>query len=165
MKQLKLKTDKNHLFRILAKIESFIEDGKEYEVIIQRAAKHRSLDSNSYLWALCGNIAQVLKQRKDDVYFEMLKRYGVSLIVKIRDRDRQRFMRSYKYIQPHESLPKEEEAQYYRVYLGSSTYDSQEMSVLLDGVVSECEELGIPTQTNDRIIKMLETWERKVSNE
>ena len=74
-------------------------------------------------------------------------------------------MRSYKYIQPHESLPKEEEAQYYRVYLGSSTYDSQEMSVLLDGVVSECEELGIPTQTNDRIIKMLETWERKVSNE
>ena len=165
MKQLKLKTDKNHLFRILAKIESFIEDGKEYEVTIQRAAKQRSLDSNSYLWALCGNIAQVLKQRKDDIYFEMLKRYGVSLIVKIRDRDRQRFMRSYKYIQPHESLPNEEEAQYYRVYLGSSTYDSQEMSVLLDGVVSECEELGIPTQTNDRIIKMLETWERKVSNE
>ena len=165
MKQLKLKTDKNHLFRILAQVEDFIGDGKEYEIIVQKAVKHRSLDSNSYLWALVGQMAEVLNQDKDAVYYEMLKRYGVSIVVKIKDTDRDRFFRSWKYVEQHEKLPPEERAQYYKVYLGSSAYDTQEMSVLLNGVVSVCEELGIPTETNNRILKMINEWERKVKDE
>lgn len=165
MKQLKLKTDKNHLFRILAQVEDFICDGKEYEIIVQKAVKHRTLDSNSYLWALVGQMAEVLNQDKEEVYYEMLKRYGVSIVVKIKDTDRDRFFRSWKYVEQHEKLPPEERAQYYKVYLGSSAYDTQEMSVLLNGVVSECEELGIPTEANDRILSMLNAWERKVNNE
>lgn len=165
MRQLKLKTDKSHLFRILAQVEDFISDGKEYEIIVQKAVKHRSLDSNSYLWALVGQMAEVLNQDKDAVYYEMLKRYGVSIVVKIKDTDRDRFFRSWKYVEQHEKLPPEERAQYYKVYLGSSVYDTQEMSVLLNGVVSECEELGIPTEANDRILSMLNAWERKVKDE
>lgn len=165
MRQLKLKTDKNHLFRILAQVEDFISDGKEYEIIVQKAVKHRTLDSNSYLWALVGQMAEVLNQDKDAVYYEMLKRYGVSIVVKIKDTDRDRFFRSWKYVEQHEKLPPEERAQYYKVYLGSSAYDTQEMSVLLNGVVSECEELGIPTETNNRILKMINEWERKVKDE
>lgn len=165
MRQLKLKTDKTHMFRILAQVEDFISDGKEYEIIVQKAVKHRSLDSNSYLWALVGQMAEVLNQDKDAVYYEMLKRYGVSIVVKIKDTDRDRFFRSWKYVEQHEKLPPEERAQYYKVYLGSSVYDTQEMSVLLNGVVSECEELGIPTETNNRILSMLNAWERKVKDE
>lgn len=165
MRQLKLKTNKNHLFRIFAQVEDFIRDGKEYEIIVQKAVKHRSLDSNSYLWALVGRMAEILNQDKDVVYYEMLKRYGVSIVVKIKDTDRDRFFRSWKYVEQHEKLPPEERAQYYRVYLGSSVYDTQEMSVLLNGVVSECEELGIPTETNNRILKMINEWERKVNDE
>ena len=165
MKQLKLKTDKNHLFRILAQVEEFIGDGKEYEIIVQKAVKHRTLDSNSYLWALVGQMAEVLNQDKDAVYYEMLKRYGVSIVAKIKDTDRDRFFRSWKYVEQHEKLPPEERAQYYKVYLGSSAYDTQEMSVLLNGVVSECEELGIPTEANNRILSMLNAWERKVKDE
>lgn len=165
MKQLKLKTDKNHLFRILAQVEEFIGDGKQYEITVQKAVKHRSLDSNSYLWALVGQMAEALNQDKDAVYYEMLKRYGVSIVVKIKDTDRDRFFRSWKYVEQHEKLPPEERAQYYKVYLGSSAYDTQEMSVLLNGVVSECEELGIPTEANSRILSMLNAWERKVKDE
>lgn len=165
MRQLKLKTNKNHLFRIFAQVEDFIRDGKEYEIIVQKVVKHRSLDSNSYLWALVGRMAEILNQDKDVVYYEMLKRYGVSIVVKIKDTDRDRFFRSWKYVEQHEKLPPEERAQYYRVYLGSSAYDTQEMSVLLNGVVSECEELGIPTETNNRILKMINEWERKVNDE
>lgn len=165
MRQLKLKTNKNHLFRIFAQVEDFIRDGKEYEIIVQKVVKHRSLDSNSYLWALVGRMAEILNQDKDVVYYEMLKRYGVSIVVKIKDADRDRFFRSWKYVEQHEKLPPEERAQYYRVYLGSSAYDTQEMSVLLNGVVSECEELGIPTETNNRILKMINEWERKVHDE
>ena len=99
MRQLKLKTNKNHLFRIFAQVEDFIRDGKEYEIIVQKVVKHRSLDSNSYLWALVGRMAEILNQDKDVVYYEMLKRYGVSIVVKIKDTDRDRFFRSWKYVE------------------------------------------------------------------
>lgn len=45
-----------------------------------------------------------------------------------------------------------------QVYYGSSTFDTKEMSVLLDGVISECHELGISTTTPDEITRMKQEW-------
>jgi len=42
---------------------------------------------------------------------------------------------------------------------GSSAYDTQEMSVLIEGLVSECKELGIETLPPDEIKRMLMTYE------
>lgn len=39
-----------------------------------------------------------------------------------------------------------------RLYFGSSTYDTKEMSVLLDGIVSECRELGIEPDTKMKVL-------------
>ena len=50
----------------------------------------------------------------------------------------------------------------YRTYImlkGSSAYDTQEMSVLIEGLVSECKELGIETLPPDEIKRMLMTYE------
>ena len=45
-----------------------------------------------------------------------------------------------------------------QVYYGSSTFDTKEMSVLLDGVVSECEAIGISTLTPNEIERMKQEW-------
>lgn len=45
-------------------------------------------------------------------------------------------------------------------YFGSSTYDAKEMSVLIDGVVSECKEMGIETMTPDEIARLKSEWGR-----
>ena len=47
---------------------------------------------------------------------------------------------------------------HYRVYTGSSEYDTYEMAVFLDGVVSDAQELGIQTEPPDRIQKMKDNW-------
>jgi hypothetical protein len=47
---------------------------------------------------------------------------------------------------------------HYKVYKGSSEFDSREMSIFLDGVVSEAQELGIPTETPDQIAKLKSMW-------
>ena len=43
-------------------------------------------------------------------------------------------------------------------YYGSSTYDTKEMSVLIDGVVSECQELGIETLPPAELQRIKEQW-------
>ena len=44
---------------------------------------------------------------------------------------------------------------------GSSTYNTREMSVLIDGVVTEAKELGIETLTPDQIKEMMIAYEKR----
>jgi hypothetical protein len=87
----------------------------------------------------------------------MLRKYGQQLVVKIKNQDKDRFERSQKYWEVHETLT-EEKAQYYRVFVGSSDYDSQEMSILIDGIISEAKQLGIQTETPNQIADMKSRW-------
>ena len=53
-------------------------------------------------------------------------------------------------------------------YYGSSTYDSKEMSVLLDGVVSEMRGMGLtppPTEDMRRVIREMEERENAQAHE
>ena len=50
---------------------------------------------------------------------------------------------------------------YLTVYFGSSTYDSEQMSALLDSLIQDAEALGIPTITPKEEERMLGKWARK----
>lgn len=43
---------------------------------------------------------------------------------------------------------------------GSSTYDTAEMSALIDGLVSECKEQGIETIPPQELERMMEMYEK-----
>ena len=45
-----------------------------------------------------------------------------------------------------------------KVFVGSSSYDTREMSILIDGVVSEAEGLGIITMTPGEIQRLKDNW-------
>ena len=47
---------------------------------------------------------------------------------------------------------------HYKVYKGSSEFDTREMSIFIDGIVSEAKALGIQTETPDEIAKMKGLW-------
>lgn len=59
-----------------------------------------------------------------------------------------------------ESLPDEERAQYYRFWVGSSKYDTEEMAKLIDGVIEEAKALDIETATPEELARMKEEWGR-----
>lgn len=46
-----------------------------------------------------------------------------------------------------------------KAYYGSSTYDSKEMSRLIDSIVEDCKLQGIPTDTPEQIAMYKEAWE------
>lgn len=131
---------------------------------LEKERKKRSLDSNAYAWELIGKIADVVGADKDSIYLKMLKRYGQGGVVKIPNADVDRFCRTYKYHQPHESLPPEEKAQYFRFWVGSSQYNQQEMNVFINGIVDECKTLDIETMTPQELARMGAAWGGQLKN-
>lgn len=116
--------------------------------------KKRSSDANSYCWKLCTEIANLLGKTKDEVYLDMLKAYGQSCMVPIKsDIDVSGYFKYY------DAKGTRNGFTYYVVYKGSSEYDSKEMYILIEGICSECKELGIPTLEDLEINRMIEQWE------
>lgn len=120
----------------------------------------RSLDANAYMWVLIGKIADKLRRPKEEIYQDMLRSYGQGGVVKIPNQSIRHFQRAFPYHAKHETLPDEERAQYYRFWVGSSQYDTEEMAILIDGVVEEARALDIETATPEELARMKEEWPR-----
>lgn len=132
-----------------------LDPNKEYDIEIKQHREKRSHNANSYLWYLIGEIASVLNSDKDSIYVLMLKRYGVSNLIPISNK-----VPAGDYFKYYEIESKTDKYIWYKVYKGSSQYDTKEMSVLLNGIVSECKELDIPTKEDLEIQRIIEEWEK-----
>ncbi|MEI6821029.1 MAG: hypothetical protein WCL51_03780 [Bacteroidota bacterium] len=142
----------------LTALKSF-DVAKETDLQIALTKKKRSLDSNGYLWSLINELANVMRTSKDECYLEMLKRYGQSSMVSIISEAVEMFTRSIKYYELHGATElKGKQFQHIKVYVGSSEFDSREMAILLDGVISECQSLGIETMPPDEILRLKANW-------
>lgn len=133
-----------------------LNEDKVYDVEIKIHREKRSLNANSYCWKLCTEIASAINSDKDSVYLLMLKRYGISDLVPISNQ-----VPIDDYIKYYDIESKTDKYIWYKIYKGSSKYDTKEMSVLLNGIVSECEEMGIPTKEDLEIERMVKEWERE----
>jgi len=126
---------------------------KPLEITIKPYRKKRSLDQNSYAWVLIGKMADKLRTSKDDVYLTMLKRYGQGGVIKVSPKNEQAILSAIKYYEPHEKLYTETD-KYYRVWAGSSGYNTEEMTVFVDGIISEAKGLNIEVMTPDELAEM-----------
>lgn len=138
-------------------ISEIINCEKPLEVYIDKIKEKRSLDSNAYCWVLIGQIADILRASKEEVYFNMLKNYGQSTVVSVLSEINVAGFFKY-YEEFGRGEVKGKDFTHYKVYKGSSEFDTREMAVLIDGVISEAQELGIDTRTPEEIDKMKALW-------
>ena len=122
----------------------------------------RSLDANAYCWKLLGLMADKLTRMgaptsKDDIYDQELRKYGQTGVIKIAPGAKETILKSFRLWEPHEKLYGEE-ARYYRVWVGSSHYNTEEMSAFIDGIVDDAKELGIETLPPDELERMMSQW-------
>lgn len=131
----------------------------KYEAEIKRHREKRSLNANAYAWALITEVANLLRSDKDTIYLEMLKRYGQSEIVSILSHiDPKGYFKYYTVFGAGRVNGKE--FTHYKIYKGSSEYDTREMAILIDGIISEAKGLGIETATPEEVSRMKEEWGR-----
>lgn len=129
------------------------EQDKEKIFEIKEKKKKRSLTANSYYWSLLNQLASVMRMDNQECHFLMLKRYGQYEVVSIRsDVSLHGFFKYYEEI--GKGTVNGKEFTHYKIYKGSSQMDSKEFAILLDGVRSECEEIGIPVLTPSEIAQL-----------
>ena len=124
---------------------------------VKEHKEKRSLNANAYAWSLITKIADALRTSKEECYLEMLKRYGQSEIVSVLSQiDVSGY---FKYYEPLATATLQgKEFTHYKIYKGSSEYDTREMSILIDGIVSEAKELGIETIPPKEIERLKNMW-------
>lgn len=124
---------------------------KKYE--IKEYKKRRSLSQNAYAWELIGQIGDKLRISKEEVYFQMLKDYGKSEIISVQsDINVEGYFKYYEVYGTGKVNGKE--FTHYKIYKGSSEMNTTEMSILLDGIIQEAQELDIQTLTPDEVAKL-----------
>lgn len=136
------------------------DDLKEIEKLsieIKPYREKRSLNANAYAWKLIGEIADIVRSSKDEVYLEMLRKYGQSELISVLSHIP--IEQYVKYCdEVGESKLNGKMFKHYRVYKGSSEFDTREMSILIDGIVGEAKELGIQTETPAELERMKSLW-------
>ena len=135
-----------------------LKDKDKLSSEVKQYREKRSLNANNYAWAMITQIADVLRANKEDIYLLMLSRYGQSELISVLAHIPIEGYVKY-YTEAGESTLKGKVFKHYKVYKGSSEFDTREMSIFIDGIVFEAKAMGIQTETPEMIAKMKALWE------
>lgn len=136
---------------------------KDLKIKVVKCTNPRSLNANAYFHVLCDKLRIELGVSMAHMKNMLITSYGQ--IEYIEDQ-----ALIYKTNAPVEYIQELEEAHmkflkqgedgayWYRVYRGSHTYNTKEMSQLLEGTIQEAKAQGIETKTPDEIARLVSLW-------
>ena len=135
------------------------------KVEIKKASKIKSRDANAYCWVIIDRIAEKTGISRLEVYRHAIKEIGgVSTTVCVQDKAVDRLREGWEKNgigwQTDTLKSRIDGCTNVILYYGSSVYDSQQMSRLIDSLVQEAEGLGIPTYPEE-VERMKAQWEKK----
>ena len=125
------------------------------------------MNANAYYWLLCGKLAEAHNLSRTEMHNRLLAEYGTENAIdgipewaaKSKSFDWTKAEGAHYRPSGYVVHTKDgAELPIYWVIRGSHTYDTGEMSRLIDGVVYEAKEAGIETLTPDELAKMKAAW-------
>ena len=130
---------------------------------VEKFKQKRSLDANAYCWTLIGKIAEKTRVPKEEVYREAIRGIGGNYdIVCIKEEAAESLRSAWAKNgigwQSETMLSKLDGCTNVILYYGSSTYDSQQMQVLTERIIQDCNALNIPTKSQEEIDSLLNSW-------
>lgn len=153
---LTLEVNEKNDFKLLV---DEMRDKDKLSIEVKPYRKKRSLDANAYFWVLCDKLAEKLCKSKTEVYRELIREIGgVSDTVCVVNSAVERFRSQWQgkglgwFTEATES--KIEGCTIVTVYYGSSTFDTAQMSRLLDMCIEACKEQGIQVETPEEVARM-----------
>ena len=137
---------------------------KLYDLEVKEHRKKRSLDANAYCWTLINKIADALRITPIEIYRQAIQNIGGNYeIIPIKEEAADHFKQIWQAqglgwpcvdmgkskIQGYRNL---------RAYYGSSTYDTRQMSQLIDNLVQDCRALDIEVKSEEEIASLMGGW-------
>lgn len=132
-----------------------------YDIVKHR--EKRSLDANAMMWVFCEKIAERVGSTKEDVYREQIREVGSYYPLPIKQEAVDRFTSDWKRngIGWFVDVVDDSKIPGYKLcfaYIGSSQYDKQQMSRLIDNVLQDAESIGIDTISDKERGLLLDAW-------
>lgn len=132
---------------------------------LKKYRKHRSLDANAYFWKLLTELCELAEIDTIEEYKRRIKELGIFRQFKIEKYNIKTFEKMWTaqgiawfceiadttYIG-------DTEFKIINAYYGSSSFNSKQMSRLIDGVVQDCKAYGIETKPQEEINSLLRSW-------
>lgn len=142
-----------------------LKEGKSYDVEIREHREKRSLDANAYFWVLADRLAEKTRIPKMDIYRSYIREIGgnnetVCILDKGVDKLRREWERNGDGWLTSTMPSKLPGCTNVVLYYGSSTYDTAQMSRLIDMAVQDCVDQGIETLPPEKLAGMMEEWGR-----
>ena len=145
-------------------IKSLENEKTPLEIEIKKQKDKRSNDANAYCWVLLDKIAEKLKNTKENIYREIIKRVGVFEILPIKNEAVTNFMKRWQskgigwVCEILGASPKLDGYTKVIAYYGTSTYSKKEMARFIDEVIEEAKKLEIETKTPNEIAELVSLW-------
>ncbi|AUO19900.1 hypothetical protein [Monoglobus pectinilyticus] len=142
---------------------------KLLDIELKKHRKKRSLNANAYLWVLCGKLADKIGVDKESVYRQHILNANVYRVAEINESAADTLIKGWQmngvgWIAERVDESNKDGFVIVNLYYGSSTYNTKQMSRLLDSVIEDCREQGIQTITPDEISKLKSLWEAEKIN-
>lgn len=158
---LELNTDDRTMLRMFDELRE-----KKLTIEIKEYKPKRSLDANAYCWVLIGRLAEKLRMPKADIYRMAIREVGGnSDTVCVQDKAVKTLCDGWERNgigwQTDTMPSKLEGCTNVILYYGSSTYDTAQMSRLINNIVEECKLQGIETKSKEELDSLLGQWGAK----
>ena len=140
---------------------------RKYTVEIKEFREKRSLSANNYLWRLLDEMAAVKSRMdeapctKEDLYLDYVRECGPFKDFELSMDEAKTFQVAWSRLGtgwPTEQVDftPDGERVTVRAYYGSSTYNTRQMSRLIDLVVQDAKALGVETMSPEELASLLE---------
>jgi hypothetical protein len=135
----------------------------DVDVTVKKHREKRSLDANAYFWVLVDRLAEKTRIPKTDIYRRYIREIGGNYeMVCVIDSAVKKLRNGWE----HNGLGWQTDTMPSRIpgctnvilYYGSSTYNTRQMSHLIDMAVQDCQEQNIETLSPEKLAGMMEEW-------
>lgn len=136
---------------------------KDLSVELKIFRKDRSLNANSYFWVLLDELCAKMRTSKEETYRRYIKDLGGNCeTVCVKNKAVKKLCEGWEHNglgwQTDTMSSKLDGCTNVILYYGSSTYNTEQMSRLIDMVVQDCKAVGIETMTPAELAVVLNDW-------
>lgn len=137
--------------------------GDTLTIAVSKYRKRRSLSANAYFWELIGRLSEKLNISKEETYWEYIKHMGIYRSAEVDNKAVDTIIKMWKshglgWIAEKTDDGEHEGFSLINLYYGSSSYNTKQMSRLIDSVVNDCKEQGIETLPPEQLECMKREW-------
>lgn len=144
---------------------------KELDIEIKQHREKRSGRANRYFWQLIGELCELQNINPVEDYKRRVKELGIFRTTRIESTDFETLKKTWENWGEAWFCEKVDteiinglEFYIVNLYYGSSSFNTKQMSGLIDNLVQDCKSVGLETKPKQEIDSLLKEWEEEHKN-